>query len=586
MGIAQIIKLLSGVALFLYGMSLMGDGLKKASGNKLEPILFRLSGTVLKGVLLGTGVTAVIQSSSATSVMTVGFVNAGIMKLRQAIAVILGAILGTSITGWIICLSYIDGTEGLTSILSTSTLTGVAAVIGIIMKMFSKKQSSAYIGDILMGFAILMFGMSQMSGSVSNLGETEWFRETLISMSNPVVGILVGLLLTSVLQSASASVGILQALSMTGAVSLEVALPLLFGISIGGAVPVMLTALGASRNGKRAALVYLVSTIVGVMSCASIFYIADAIVGFEFMGMVVNPFSIAAVNTFFRLCMITILTPFIDVIEAIVMLIIPEKPAETEVSKGLDVRLEERFLEHPALAIEQCRRTMNSMATLAKRSMDSALGLLWEYSDTLFDQVTEMENEADQYEDILGTYLTKLTGKSLTIQQSREVSKYFHVLSDFERITDHARNVAELAKDRCEREVDFSEEADHELHLVTEAVTEVTRLTTEAFVGEELDVAREVEPLEQVVDEMCEALKLHHVERLQQGTCTVRQGFIFNDLLTNLERVSDHCSNVAVDMIELEAGNFDTHEYLDHLKERRSAEFDEDLERFRKQFAL
>lgn len=582
MEISQIITLLGGVAMFLFGMTLMGDGLKQVSGNKLETILFRLSGTQFKGILLGTGVTAVIQSSCATSVMTVGFVNSGIMKLRQAISVILGSILGTSITGWVICMSYIDGASGLRGLLSTSTLTGVVAVIGILLRMFGKKQTMIYIGNIMMGFAILMFGMSTMSGSVSSLGEAEWFRSLLTQMSHPGVGILVGALLTALLQSASAAVGILQALSVSGAMTLESALPLLLGVTIGASAPVLLSALGASINGKRSALVYLILSVMGVAACASIFYLANTIAGFGFMSLRMNPVGIAMVNSLYRLAMTVFLAPFIDVVEAIVILLVPEKKEEA----APDIHLEERFLAHPAVAIEQCRLTINEMAVLARRSVDSALGLMWDYSESRFAQVQKMEEKADRYEDVLGTYLTKLTGKSLTTQMSREVSKFLHVLSDFERLTDHALNIAQSARERYEKHVDFSEAGQRELRVITGAVSEVTGLTADSFAAEDIETARRVEPLEQVIDGLCDEMKLHHVERIQQGTCTIRQGFIFNDVLTNMERISDHCSNVAVAMIELDVGSFDTHEYLDHLKEKKSGDFAREAERFREKYSL
>ncbi len=582
MSFSQIISLFGGVALFLYGMSLMGDGLKQVSGNKLETILFRLSGTQLKGILLGTGVTAVIQSSCATSVMTVGFVNSGIMKLRQAISVILGSILGTSVTGWVICLSYIDGASGLSGLLSTATLTGLVAVIGILLRMFSKKQTMIYVGNILMGFAILMFGMSSMSGSVSSLGDAPWFRGLLTSMSNPGLGILVGAMLTALLQSASASVGILQALSVTGVMTLESSLPLLLGVTIGASAPVMLSALGASIDGKRSALVYLILSVMGVAACASVFYIANAIVGFSFMDMTMNPVSMAVVNSAYRLGMTIFLAPVIDVVEELVVLLIPERSQEA----APDIHLEERFLAHPAVAIEQCRLTINEMAVLARRSVESALGLMWDYSDSRFKQVEDMESKADRYEDVLGTYLTQLTGKSLTGQMSREVSKYLHVLSDFERLTDHALNVAQSAREKHEKHVEFSEAGQRELRVITAAVSEVTRLATESFVAEDIENARRVEPLEQVIDNLCDEMKLHHVERIQQGACTIRQGFIFNDVLTNMERISDHCSNVAVAMIELNIGVFDTHEYLDRLKEKKSGDFAREEENFHTKYSL
>ena len=577
MGISEVVRLMCGVALFLFGMTLMGDGLKRVSGNKLEPILFRLSSTQFRGMLLGAGVTAVIQSSAATSVMVVGFVNSGMMKVRQAISVIIGAILGTSITGWVICLSYVEGTGSLSSILSTATLTGVIAVIGIVLRMFSKKQLHHHIGDILMGFAILMTGMSNMSGAVSGLGNQPWFTAMLTSMTNPILGILVGALFTAMLQSASAAVGIIQALSVTGAMTLSSALPLLMGITIGASVPVLLTALGANTNGKRTALSYLVVTFMGMMVVASLFYIADSIFRFPFMSMVMNPFSLAFVNTVFRLVMLCLLAPFTDVLEAVVSLMVPEKKLTKEEDPTL--RLEERFLGHPALAIAQSRITISAMAEQSRQALESAFSLLTSYSE-------EGESSVDRYEDSLGSYLAKLTGQDLNEQQSMEVSKYLHTLSDFERISDHALNIAESAREIHEKKLHFSDDAKRELSVATRAVSRVVQLAVSSFESEDLSVARQVEPLEEVVDELCDQLKLRHVDRLQHGRCTISQGFVFNDLVTNLERVSDHCSNVAIALIELSSGTFDTHEYLEHLKEKQSQEFEQAAARNRAEFAL
>ncbi len=582
MGIPEIIALFSGVALFLFGMSLMGEGLKKVSGDKLEPILFKVSGTQLKGVLFGTGVTAVIQSSAATSVMAVGFVNSGIMKLRQAISVIIGSILGTSITGWVICLSYIDGTEGIASLLSTKTLTGLAAVIGILLRMFSKKRTGLYTGNILMGFSILMFGMSTMSGSVSALGQAPWFLNLLTTMRNPLVGILAGVLVTTMLQSASAAVGILQALSLSGAMTLDAALPLLMGVAIGAAAPVLLSALGANVNGKRAALVYLVASVIGIVVCAVLFYAANAVIGFSFLGTIMNPFNMAAANSFLRLAMTIVLMPLTGLIETAVVRIIKDVPEKTTQV----VQLEDRFLDHPALAIEQVRRTIDDMADLAGESIQAALTLFREYSEESFEKVVEMEHLGDQYEDALGTYLSKLTGKTMTTQQSRQVSKFLHVLSDFERITDHALNIAETAREKKEKNIVFSDDAKHELQVISHAVFDIIEITTGAFIAEDLEGAREVEPLEEVIDRLCDEMKMHHVERLQQGTCTILQGFLFNDLLTNLERVSDHCSNIAVAMINLSAGSFETHEYLDQVRDKDSEEFKREVRNYREKYKI
>ncbi|MBR4700414.1 MAG: Na/Pi cotransporter family protein [Oscillospiraceae bacterium] len=583
MHISEVISLLSGVALFLFGMTLMGDGLKRVAGNQLELILYRLSNTPIKGVLLGTGVTAVIQSSCATSVMVVGFVNSGMMKFRQAISVILGAILGTSITGWVISLSYLDGSSGVLSLLSTATLTGVVAVVGIILRMFSKKVLHHHIGDILMGFAILMFGMSVMSGSVSGLGKQSWFTGLLTSMSNPILGILVGTVFTAILQSASAAVGIVQALSVTGAMTFETALPLLMGIAIGASFPVLLSALGANTDGKRTAMVYLVAEVISVMVCAAVFYLGNILFRFTFLNTVMDPFSVALVNTILRFAMVVILMPFSDVLEAVVKLIIREKK---DPSQNLFVRLEERFIAHPALAVEQSRLTINDMAVCAKDALSDAIALLDQFSDAGFDLVKKKEDDADRYEDSIGSYLIKLTGQELTDRQNADVSKYLHTLTDFERISDHAMNIAESANEMHQKKVSFSQEANHELSVVCAAANAIVELTVNAFIENDLEKAAQVEPLEDLIDQLCNEVKLNHVERLQQGKCTIRQGFVLNDLLTSLERVGDHCSNVAVAMIELESNEFDTHEYIERLRNNQSPEFVKTYEAYKKQFAL
>ncbi|MBQ4017322.1 MAG: Na/Pi cotransporter family protein [Oscillospiraceae bacterium] len=583
MQVSEIISLLSGVALFLFGMSLMGDGLKRVAGNKLELILYRLSNTPIKGVALGTGVTAVIQSSCATSIMVVGFVNSGMMKVRQAISVIIGAIFGTSITGWIISLSYLDGSSGVLSLLSTSTLTGIVAVVGIILRMFSKKTLHQHIGDILMGFAVLMFGMHTMSASVSGLGEQAWFTGMLMSMSNPFLGILVGTVFTAILQSASAAVGIVQALSVTGAMTFETALPLLMGVAIGASFPVLLSALGANTDGKRTAMVYLVAEVISVLIGAALFYLSDIIFDFTFMGKVMDPFSTAMVNTLLRLFMVILLTPCIDLLQAIVSLLVPEKK---DPSSDLLVRLEERFLPHPTLALEQSRLTINDMAECSKDALLSACELLKHYSEEGFAHVKQKEDDGDHYEDSLGTYLIRISGQELDRKQNDDLSKYLHTLSDFERISDLALNVAESAAEVHQKNVSFSDEAKHELEVLCSATCEVASLAIRAFVENDLNLARRVEPLEELIDQLCNQIKLNHVERLQQGRCTIRQGFVLNDLLTSLERIGDHCSNIAVAMLELEIDAFDTHEYITELKNTQTPEFLSAYEEYEKRFSI
>ena len=582
MEIKNVISLLSGVALFLFGMTLMGDGLKKVSGSKLDPILFRLSGTPLKGILLGTGVTAVIQSSSATSVMVVGFVNSGMMKVRQGISIILGAILGTSVTGWVVCLGYIDGGSGWTGLLSTATLSGIVALIGIILRMFVKKQSAKNVGDILMGFAVLMFGMSTMSGAVSVLGEQPWFSELLTSISHPLPGILAGVVFSALLQSASAAVGIVQALSLTGMITLNTALPVLMGICIGASLPVLLSALGAETDGKRTAVSYLVASFMGVMVCASIFYIADAIFHFSFLSAVMDPFSLALANTVLRLTILTLLAPFADVLEAVAALFVPDRAEE----KTAVHRLEERFLSHPALAVEQSRQAINDMARKSEEAIHTAMALLNHYSEAGFKKVSDLEGEGDRYEDVLGSYLVKLTGRELTDGQNQLTSLFLHTLSDYERISDHALSIARSGQEISEKGFRFSDEATHELSVICAAVSETLHLTVEAFVTENLDLAQRVEPLEEVIDDLADEMKLRHVNRLQNGQCTIVQGFAFNDLITNLERVSDHCSNIAVAMIELYIGSFDTHEYLGTVKEKRSRNYEPFFQAYKKKYCF
>lgn len=584
MSVADVISLLGGIALFLFGMSLMGEGLKKVAGSRLELVLYKLSSTPLKGVLLGTGVTAVIQSSSATSVMVVGFVNSGMMKVKQAIGVIMGAILGTSVTGWILCLSSLEGGSGVVQLLSTEVLTGIVAVVGIILRMFTGKTSNRYVGEILLGFAVLMYGMSAMSGAVSPLRESEAFIRILTSFSNPILGILVGLAFTSVLQSASAAVGILQALAITGAVTFEVALPIVMGIAIGAAVPVLLSALGANLNGKRTAFIYLLIDVLGVLIWALLFYGANAIIHFTFLDAVLSSVSIALMNTLFRLATVIVLLPCIGLMERMVELLFPDDGSAAE-EQEMD-RLEERFLQHPALSIEQSRLVTNSMAERAEGNLLMAVGLRNRWSDKDFRMVGETESVIDRYEDKLGTYLMKITSKSLSQSQSEEVSKYLHTISDFERISDHALNISEAAKEIHDKDLQFSPEACHELDVIESAVREILSVAVGAFVENDPQRAARVEPLEEIIDGLCDEMKSHHVDRLQSGSCTLNQGFVFNDLLTNYERVADHCSNIAVAIIELESDSFDTHEYLNSVRAMKSSSFARYYEEYKQEYHL
>ncbi|MBR5338113.1 MAG: Na/Pi cotransporter family protein [Lachnospiraceae bacterium] len=582
MTISDIISLFSGIALFLFGMTLMGDGLKATSGNKLEPVLFRLTDTPVKGLLLGGGVTTVIQSSSATSVIVMGFVNSGMMKLRQAIPVILGAILGTSITGWIICLSYIEGAGGVSSLLSTTTLTGVVAIIGIFLRLFCKDKGRRHVGDIMMGFAILMFGMSTMSSSVGGLKEQAWFDQLLSTLSNPLLGILAGVMIAVLLQSASAAVGIVQALSVTGSIVFDNALPLLMGISIGAALPVMIASLGTNTGGKRTALSYLVSCALGVMTCASLYYIAETVFSFPFVGMAMTPVRIAIVNTILRMIMIIILFPFVDILEALVCLIIPEKNTKT----SNEVSLNDRFIRHPSLAIEQSRLAITRMAEEAHRAVLGSIRLIGAFSDEEFEEVAALEESGDHYEDRLGSFLMKLSGQDLTKRQERESSIFLYTLFDLERLSDHAMNIAECAREIHEKQISFSEEAQREISIISTAVREIMDITMKSFSEKDIKLAAKVEPLEQVIDDTSAEMKLNHIDRLQQGKCSIQQGFAFNDLISDYERISDHCSNIAVALIEICSGSFATHEYLGQVKEEHDDNYDKCYKEYKIRFAL
>lgn len=578
MSITNIFSLLGGVALFLFGITLMGEGLKRVAGSKLELVLYRLSGTPIKGVLLGAGVTAVIQSSSATSVMVVGFVNSGMMKLRQAVSVIQGALIGTSITGWVICLSNIQG-AGWVSLFSTATITAVVAIIGIFLRAFSKNQLHHHIGDILMGFAVLMYGMQIMSGAVAPLKESEEFIRMMTTFSNPFLGILAGTLFTAILQSSSAAVGILQALSMTGAITFATAYPIILGIAIGAAVPVLLSAIGAKTDGRRTALSYLLIEMLGALLCGTLYYLPDCFFDFPMNHWVMNPVNIAAVNTIFRLTTAILLFPFAKQIVKLTKLIIKSDSGKKHGYEELD-RLDERFLQHPALAIEQSRLAVNSMARFAKENMIASVYLFSDYSEKKKKAIEETEELVDTYEDRLGTYLVKLNVHELSRTQNESVSKYLHTLSDFERIADHAINIADRASEMHSKNLTFSNAAHEDLKVLTSAIFEILDLSVSAFVESDLEKAYLVEPLEECIDILCDEMKLRHVERLQEGTCSLAHGFIFNDLMTDFERVADHCSNIAIAIIELNSDCFDTHNYVINLKELHSREFDKHYEEY------
>lgn len=590
MGISNVIALFGGVALFLFGMNLMGDGLNKVAGNKLEMVLWKLSGTPLKGLLLGTIVTAVIQSSSATSAMVVGFVNSGMMTVAQSISIVMGANIGTSITGWILCLSGGSGgnANSWTSLLSTATLTAVIALIGIILVMFMKSLTKKRVGHIMLGFAVLMYGMSAMSEAVSPLKESESFKSMLTMFDNPVLGILIGIVITSVLQSNSASVGILQVISMTGAVTFGAAFPMIMGMGIGASVPVLVSAIGAGRDGKRTALIYLLINIFGTIICTTLFYGANAIFHFSVMEnkAVIGVVGIAVMNTVYRIIAILALMPFIKYLERITDFILrhEEEPQKKEM---LDVdRLEERFIEHPVLAIAQSQEALYHMADISQENLFRSFDLLRTYNEADAKLVAESEDIVDRYEDKLGTYLVKLTGCALDHKQTIDVSLFLHTIGDFERISDHSENIGEVAKEIVDKKLSFSDEATIEMQTIENALREIVDMTFRAFENRDLELAYRVEPLEDRVDALCQSAKLNHIARLQAQNCTLQQGFVFNDLLANFERVADHCSNIAVALIELNADSFDTHEYLNEVKNQRNEVFNTYYQEYKKKYTF
>ena len=575
MNITDVIKLLGGVAMFLYGMSLMGTSLKQVAGNKLELILYRLSGTPLRGILLGTGVTAVIQSSSATSVMTVGFVNSMMMKLRQALAVIMGAVIGTSITGWLIALGGVggSGSSPVLQLMSTEGISAIAAIAGILMRMICKKKTMIHIGDILMGFAVLMFGMKTMSSAVSGLHDDPAFISFLTNFSNPLLGILVGFVFTAILQSASASVGILQALSSTGLLTMNETLPIILGIAIGASVPVVLSGLGSPVEGRRTAFSYPVIEILRVILFAAVFYGLNATLHFSFMENTVNMVSIALVNTLFRVSTVIILAWFIPLIEKLMIRLVPADPQEEAETEDMK-RLEERFLAYPTLAVEQTRLTIGKMAELAERSMIAAIALLDKFDPKGYQEVESLEGIVDRYEDKIGSYLMRLTGQEMTDTQNKAVSQYLRAITDLERISDHALNIAERAEEIRDKKIKFSDKGDKEMNNLKDAIGEILHTAIESFLTGDAEMAYRVEPLEQVIDAICRKMRERHTARLQKGKCTIGNGYVFNDLISDFERVSDHCSNIAIVQVELEDNALDVHEMSEEMKQENMHQFD------------
>lgn len=587
MSIFNVLSMIGGLALFLYGMNLMGEGLSKASGGKLESILEKLTSNPVKAVLLGVGVTAVIQSSSATTVMVVGFVNSGIMKLSQAVGIIMGANIGTTATSWILSLTGIEGGNLFVNLLKPSSFSPILAIIGVICIMFVKREKVQDFGKILIGFSILMTGMEAMSAAVEPLAEVPQFTNILTMFSNPLLGMLAGLVLTAIIQSSSASVGILQALCSTGTLKFATALPIIMGQNIGTCVTALISAVGANKNAKRAALVHLYFNIIGTIIFMIVFYIINAAVPFTFMSEAATEVGIAVIHTVFNVFATLLLFPFSNVLVKLACLTIPDNKEDiAESSEDEFALLDERFLDKPSLAIEHCMQVTNNMAELSKRCLFTAIALFKDYSNTQSEAVRTMEKRVDKYEDMLGTYLLKLSGKDLSAKDSENLSIMLHTIGNFERISDHACNLCEAAKEMSEKNMQFSEKATLELHIFTEAVKEIVNTAFEAFKKGDTKQAKDVEPLEEVIDDLNMELKNRHIRRLREGKCTIDLGFVHSDITTNYERIADHCSNVAVCLIQIKQEGFDTHEYLGTIKREDNRQFKEQYAGFEEKYRL
>ena len=587
MDIFSVLTLIGGLVLFLYGMDVMGSGLEKLAGGKLEKLFDKLTSNPFKGALLGFVVTAIIQSSSATTVMLVGFVNSGIMKLRQSIGIIMGANIGTAVTAWLLSMTGIEGGNIWLEMLKPSSFTPILALIGIIFYMFMKDDKHKFIGMILLGFTVLMFGMDTMSGAVEPLKDMPEFSQILLMFDNPILGILVGAGLTAIIQSSSASVGILQALSSTGAVHFSTALPIILGQNIGTCITAVISAIGTNKNAKRVAAIHLMFNIIGTIIFVAIYYPLNALVEFTFANAVVDALDIAVIHTLFKVITTVILFPFIGVLEKLSYVIIRDKNSNGDDGKidSDEPVIDERFMSTPAFAVAQCKTQTAKMAGLAKRNITDAISLIKKWDKTVARRISETERLVDKYEDVIGSYLVKLSGQQMSYQDSRTASTILHTISDFERISDHAKNICSSAKELHEKKIELSKKAQAELEVMFSAIDEIMDLTIKSVSDNDLYSAYLVEPLEEVVDQLRTKLKSRHIKRLQKGSCSMETGFIYIDLLTNLERVSDHCSNIAVCLIQVSDDNFETHEYLRTVK-TSGEEFDMYVAKYLDKYAL
>ena len=568
MTIANIIALLGGLGFFLFGMSLLGDGLKRVAGSKLETILGKLTSTTFKGVLLGALVTAVIQSSSATTVMVVGFVNSGIMKLANAIGIIMGANIGTTATGWILVLADVEGS----GLFSSATVFAFVAFVGIVLFFFCRKATQKNIGMILLAFSVLMSGMQSMSAAMAPLKQSQFFLDFISAVSNPLVSLLVGVVVTAIIQSCSASIGILQALSITGVIGYDVAIPMVIGMCIGACVPVLISAIGANLNGKRAAFVYLYFNMAGATVLLTAFYLANMFLDFGIMDQTATSIGIAIVNTVFKVAATILLAPMAGLLEKLALLTIKEKKGaeDDEYEENL---LDERFLNYPPLALEQSGRAMEQMVHAAFKNLKKSTDLLNEFSQKKYDRIMAREEKVDRFEDSLGAYLVRLNMKELSEKETQTAGKYLNCLTNVERISDHAVSLAELAKELYDKKISFSEQGKAALDTCIQAVLEIMEHTRTALRESDLEAVKQVEPLEEVIDVLIRTAKNSHIRRVQSGDCTLELGFVFNDCLNSLERVADHCSNIAVAVLESADSHVHAHGYLRSIKDGTNEEY-------------
>ena len=586
MDIFGVLTLIGGLALFLYGMNVMGAGLEKMSGGKLEQLLEKLTSNPLKAVLLGAGVTAVIQSSSATTVMVVGFVNSGIMKLSQAIGIIMGANIGTTITAWLLSLTGIEGSSFFMQMLKPSSFAPILALVGIIFIMSGKSDRKKDLGSILLGFTVLMTGMDMMSGAVKPLADVPEFTNILTMFDNPVFGVIAGAVLTGIIQRSSASVGILQALSVTGVFTFSSVIPIIMGQNIGTCVTAMISAVGANKGARRTAFVHLYFNLIGTLLFLTVYFIGNAIIGFSFADQVVGEVEIALIHTIFNVFTTLVLLPFTKVLEKLAYLTIPLGEDEQHVKGDTFAVLDERFLNSPAFAIEQCRTLISQMAEMTRDSFLEAMEVLEVYAQDKADDVIKKENMVDAYTDKVGAYLTRLNGEDLSAGDSLKVTTMLHCITDFERISDHAINVVEIAQQMQKEEAGFSKKGKEEVTVYGEAVADILRRTTDAFVQNDQRLAHTVEPLEEVIDELNKVVKKHHMKRLRKGKCTIEMGLMLSDLAMNYERVADHCSNIAVYMMQVKDSQLEEHSFTEQLDAKESEEFVRLLDEFGKKYQL